>query len=1284
MPSRFRFCERTGNPGAPWKDINLTNATVTVALGEPEQPCAAGTFDLTVNGSGTSVSDLAAGITASALQTALNANANMSGQGGCVVTAMPDGVSYRIVLNTVGNGVTLAGSATGLIPNGEVLVQQLTTGAGVNESYILTVRRAAYASVQSTGDYATGAATITEVQAGSATRKEVQSITFNVGAYDGTYTLNWTKAAQYTVTASANTGGALEVSTVTFVNDTGGNKNGHYFDVYEDPINVRRVYLYNGVTDIVPPTPANGSVTRVTYANGDTASTIAPAVQAAVDALAQFTASVAGAIVTISTVVKADVPSISGNADFTYAVVQAGSNPALTGKYFSVPGNNEIVGIWMNTGGQQQPSDADATRWIEVTATSATASGIASAIQTAVDADAAFAASVSGAKVTITDSTGGARETSIDAQNSGFGVLRTVAGGSVTGTVPFNATEEQIELALDNNWQAKRKSNGFTLTNRIPGDVALIAIDITQLIFADAVDVQLNLSTANMTYAFAETDDDELTLTYQVRIQYSGGQPVTIYKERIKVDRSVILTGGSVSSSIASAIGLTDGDKGDITVSASGATWTADPTIISGKTADASPDGASDYALVLDTSTNTLKKVLLDDLPGGGGSSSIATGNLVYVDVDGNDGTGLRERFDKPFLTIEAAEAAATSGDTIQIRSGSYSPTATLGKVGITYELMPGVNISSAENDGTFGDSGSAKDFAIIGSGTITNTGSGGAVQLTAASNVTVRGDIVLDGSGTAAAYINAHASAVSYVNARRVASGNAALVNDGTCYFYADFIDARQGLSNSGTCYFAFQNAASGSAPAGAWADIYGGTAHIKGQYLTLSVLPSGTPQGLALDHAGTKTIWDVAQTVVNVNYNALGVSASGLVVMPCDIRTPSGSYFAIKAASSTAVTIAGYVTSNANVSNITYNQGAVLTTQALVGTVGTTDNRLLRGDGTGGYTLQNSTLGLTDETVYSSQYYIALKAEGAQTNNHVVVCTRGTGAFILGPVPDGSSTGGNNRGTYAIDLQLERSGATQVASGSGAVAIGSRCTSSASGSVAIGFNAVAGSSSYAVAIGKDCTSTASDGSVAMGVGCTASSFHAVAMGGSCSATAVASTASGLNSAASGNGSVAMGNGCGASATGTAAFGHTASSSRHGMLSFAGGAFSSGGDAQQIIYVQRIRTTSTSPTLLRSDGSSVNFTIPSGKAISGYIVVIAKQASSANACSYHITFTAVNNGGTSTLPQSAVTALYESNASANCTIAVDDATDSIQLTWTAPDTNQWDVVSVGYCAEVV
>lgn len=62
-----------------------------------------------------------------------------------------------------------------------------------------------------------------------------------------------------------------------------------------------------------------------------------------------------------------------------------------------------------------------------------------------------------------------------------------------------------------------------------------------------------------------------------------------------------------------------------------------------------------------------------DGADGADGFSEVLYGNVLWVDiVNGNDGTGLLGRFDKPFQTYAGARAVAVSGQTIWIRPGNY------------------------------------------------------------------------------------------------------------------------------------------------------------------------------------------------------------------------------------------------------------------------------------------------------------------------------------------------------------------------------------------------------------------------------------------------------------------------------------------------------------------------------------------------------------------------------------------------------------------------------------
>ena len=72
---------------------------------------------------------------------------------------------------------------------------------------------------------------------------------------------------------------------------------------------------------------------------------------------------------------------------------------------------------------------------------------------------------------------------------------------------------------------------------------------------------------------------------------------------------------------------------------------------------------ANTSTIVLDTTP------IVFDTPG-----HIDTGNTLWVDaIHGNDGTAASDRQDLPYLTVGAALAAATSGDTVRVRSGTYT-----------------------------------------------------------------------------------------------------------------------------------------------------------------------------------------------------------------------------------------------------------------------------------------------------------------------------------------------------------------------------------------------------------------------------------------------------------------------------------------------------------------------------------------------------------------------------------------------------------------------------------
>lgn len=101
------------------------------------------------------------------------------------------------------------------------------------------------------------------------------------------------------------------------------------------------------------------------------------------------------------------------------------------------------------------------------------------------------------------------------------------------------------------------------------------------------------------------------------------------------------------------------------------------------------------------------------------------------------------------------------------------------------------------------------------------------------------------------------------------------------------------------------------------------------------------------------------------------------------------------------------------------------------VAGSTGSTDNLALRADGAGGATLQSSDLSIEDVSTSTANNLQLKNNHAGQTNSSLVLTPKGSGAVVLGPRPDGTTTGGNARGTYAVDLQIVRSAAGYVAAG-------------------------------------------------------------------------------------------------------------------------------------------------------------------------------------------------------------------------------------------------------------
>jgi hypothetical protein len=222
----------------------------------------------------------------------------------------------------------------------------------------------------------------------------------------------------------------------------------------------------------------------------------------------------------------------------------------------------------------------------------------------------------------------------------------------------------------------------------------------------------------------------------------------------------------------------------------------------------------------------------------------------------------------------------------------------------------------------------------------------------------------------------------------------------------------------------------------------------------------------------------------------------------------------------------------------------------------------------------LKNSDI-IIDDATTTTQNNVAIRVDHqGQTNSSLVLTPEGTGAFILGPKPDGTATGGNARGNNAVDLQTFRLSGSEIASGNNAVVSGG------------GRNRATGSNAV-VSGGSSNTASGSNAVVSGGSSNTASGSDTVVSGG-------------LNNNISGNISVISGGEGNVISSNYSSItgGRSANANRYGMTAFASSRFAATGDCQYVRFNLSNKTTDNTPTELFLDGTAAiqRLNIPAGK----------------------------------------------------------------------------------------
>jgi hypothetical protein len=322
------------------------------------------------------------------------------------------------------------------------------------------------------------------------------------------------------------------------------------------------------------------------------------------------------------------------------------------------------------------------------------------------------------------------------------------------------------------------------------------------------------------------------------------------------------------------------------------------------------------------------------------------------------------------------------------------------------------------------------------------------------------------------------------------------------------------------------------------------------------------------------------------------------------------------------------------------------------------------------------NFTTNITAGTIlngHSVSPNVTLSQNTAATNSALILLPKGTGALI-------ASRGGNARGNNALDLQITRSSATQIASGANSVLMG-------------GVNNTASGQNGGVVCGEGNTASGINGPfIGGGLGNTASSGRGVICGGqwnTASGTNYDAVVNGFQNTASG-GATCIGSGSSNLASGVSAFigsgsNNTASGGSAGILcgiqaladrlamqAHAAGQFSAIGDAQRARFVMRNKTTTNSAVELFLDGSATRLTIPSGKVLGLTINITGISSTGAAVAHYLRQYALKNVSGTTSEVYAPITIGTDNAAGTSIALSASDASDALIVSVTGTASTIW------------
>jgi len=541
---RFRFVRPSDTPTVrAFDDVDLTGATITAGIGVVDRAPTSGTFAGSYLADATSLTGLQWNISAATLQTALNANTTIAGTGG--VTVAKVGSLYEITWNSAGARSLLSWDVSGLSPRALADARRATVGDGSHrEVQTLRLLQDLWAGASNWSLDDPGSIECTEEISGTSSKPAVFRVLSTPPAIAGAFQFNFGRAEVTRVQCVPNKG-TQEIFIWNFTSNTSSDYGNRYRDV-ETPSGTVRVWWDIEDTGTPPAIPTDGRLLEVDIVSEDIGDVMAlKTALAMIDDGAFLAQRIAANTIRVRINERgACDDQISGTCDVINPDIEVhGTNGPLDGMSFPIYDKDGGVGIWFKAGDDTEIPDEAASMprslMVEIDADD-TAVEVATALHAVVNPDAQFSASLASSTVTITDAEDGPRTTA-SAGTSPLGVVRIVAGTTISATIPGTATADLFALQTGDFFNVTKNGPGdWTLTPITNGDVPTPEAEDATLEFPVIATAEFLLNGLVLAEAFAATTDEELDGVLEIKIEWPDETPMVVLHVDVRLARDLL------------------------------------------------------------------------------------------------------------------------------------------------------------------------------------------------------------------------------------------------------------------------------------------------------------------------------------------------------------------------------------------------------------------------------------------------------------------------------------------------------------------------------------------------------------------------------------------------------------------------------------------------------------------------------------------------------------------------------------------------------------------------